>query len=268
MFSIFSTHGLISEKFFEYAEWTDVSCPTHSHYTFELVIVLSGNFTAEIEDKVYTLGKNDILMITPLEKHRFETNGDSHIAIIEAAPEIIPDIEKILKNKTFENPVQMLSERDMEFIKEHMYNIENSPLIELNCIFFTLLSIMMKKNALVSFNVPDDIFRRALLYTNEHFEENICLKDIAKALNVSYVYLSRMFSEKSGMKFSEFLNNFRIRKAVYMLLNSDASISEICYGCGWGSLRNFNRVFSKEMLCTPKEFRKKMSTSKEKDFYK
>ena len=120
----------------------------------------------------------------------------------------------------------------------------------------------MKDNELVPFGGKDDLFCRVLLFVSNHFEDALTLKKIAKELNVSYEYLSRMFSEKSGMHFSDFVSTFRLQKALTLFSDPSKNISEICFSCGFGSIRNFNKVFLREMNCTPNEYRKKIALAK------
>ena len=40
-----------------------------------------------------------------------------------------------------------------------------------------------------------------------------------------------------------------------MLVDTNKSISEICYDCGFNNLSNFNRIFKSRKGSTPREFR-------------
>ena len=94
----------------------------------------------------------------------------------------------------------------------------------------------------------------ALKVISENSGDTLTLKDVATKMNINYVYLSRLFST-ANIKFNDFLNQNRISKAMIALRNTNKTISDICYECGFGSLRNFNKVFLKKMNCTPKQFR-------------
>ncbi|HCD32222.1 MAG TPA: transcriptional regulator, partial [Phycisphaerales bacterium] len=41
------------------------------------------------------------------------------------------------------------------------------------------------------------------------------------------------------------------------LIESDQSITDICYNNGFGTLSNFNRVFARLKNCTPRDYRRK-----------
>lgn len=54
------------------------------------------------------------------------------------------------------------------------------------------------------------IVLNAIAYIREHYMEPIGLSDVAQCCNVSPEYLSRIFKEETGVKFVDFLANFRI----------------------------------------------------------
>ena len=260
MYSIIDTKDLVTGKDYEFKKWKNVNCPEHCHYIFEIVIVYSGTFKIEKENEQYILTQNQMMFIMPFEIHKFETIGNSEILVIQISQNILPDFDKYLKNKKPKNPVCSITNREIEFIENHIRNTNINKDIELNCIFFALLSIISKDNEFTDFSLPNDTFRKMLIYITSHYEENICLKDIAKELKVSYVYLSRLYSKNIHVRFNDFINSLRIRKSITLLANNNLSISEISFMCGFGSIRNFNRIFLNELGCTPKQFRNEKKT--------
>lgn len=63
------------------------------------------------------------------------------------------------------------------------------------------------------------------------------------------------------MSFKKFINALRFEYACELLPREDVSITEICGKCGFGSLRNFNRVFKALSGMTPNEYRYKKAKS-------
>lgn len=256
MQTLFFANGLKADMFFEFNKWTDINCPKHCHYTFEVVFVDSGEFIIEKEDVTYKLFKNDVMVIMPFEKHRFRTEKNSRISVLEMSTNIISNFDAVFRNRRLKICCCNLSGEEIKDIYTHLDNAENN-IIEMNYTFFSVMSIFMKENDLIDYKEPDAVFGRAILYTSNHFDENICLKDVAKAINVNYVYLSRVFTKKLNIKFNDFLNSFRLNKAINLLKNPLLSVTEIGFLCGWGSIRSFNRTFLEIMGCTPTQFREK-----------
>lgn len=102
----------------------------------------------------------------------------------------------------------------------------------------------------------DDLVYRVQAYVQEHLGEELRLERVGEAVGLSPAYLSRVFKEKSGQNFVEYVNQMRIARAKGELLGDDASIAEISRACGFESVSYFTRVFKKSTGITPGAFRK------------
>jgi AraC-like DNA-binding protein len=71
---------------------------------------------------------------------------------------------------------------------------------------------------------------------------------------------SRFFKKNTGKAFIQYVNELRVGLACRKLMQSDASVSEICYASGFNNLSNFNRQFKERKGMSPKEFRKQYQT--------
>ena len=65
----------------------------------------------------------------------------------------------------------------------------------------------------------------------------------------------RFFSQHTGKSFTEYLIDIRIGKVARLLVDTNKTIAEICYECGYNNMSNFNRIFRRKKGCTPREFR-------------
>jgi len=254
----FSHNGIATPNFFEVSEQTNHNFPLHCHYSFEFVLALSGNILIEKERETYSLKRGDAIAIMPLEKHNCHTPQSSKIIYFQISPKLISNWDMFFGSKTPKNPTCKFSEKETEELLREMRESDGS-VIGINYLFFKVMNMFMKNNKLVSHYMQDDICLDALLYISKNFADNINLKDVASALGVSYVYLSRIFAKKINFRFVDCINSFRIQKALSLLANPDKSIGEICFECGFGSIRQFNRVFLDTMSCTPKEYKKAMN---------
>ena len=94
-------------------------------------------------------------------------------------------------------------------------------------------------------------------YIREHYAEKITLTDIAHAASVSGREYTRCFSRWLGLSPMNYLNDYRIRMAAKLLLQTDSSIITISESCGFSSNSYFGKVFHEIMGCTPKEYRRR-----------
>jgi AraC-like DNA-binding protein len=100
-------------------------------------------------------------------------------------------------------------------------------------------------------------------YIQEHYEEDIDEKALAKDFGMSYSYFSRSFKRVTSRTFKNYLNITRIRKAEQLLCRSDLSISEIATACGYNSISYFINVYRTVTGHTPYKAIKRLSKNNE-----
>ncbi len=88
-----------------------------------------------------------------------------------------------------------------------------------------------------------DIKLKALFSEIQAHYDTFTLDDAANFMGMNASYLSRFFSARTGMHFMRYVNLVRIEKAVEMLRTGDDNVTEIADKCGFGTIRNFNRIF-------------------------
>ena len=92
-------------------------------------------------------------------------------------------------------------------------------------------------------------------FINESYKTNIRLEQLSDMVNMTPTAFSRFFKLRTGKTLSDYITEIRIGHASRMLVDTQYSIAEICYDCGFNNLSNFNRIFKKKKDCSPKEFR-------------
>ena len=97
-------------------------------------------------------------------------------------------------------------------------------------------------------------------FVSEHFGRKIYLKELAQLVNMSEQSFSRFFSKMMGRPFFSFLNEYRINIAARMLIETDKSVAEIGFFCGYDSLPFFHKQFNKFKRKSPAKYRKHFKT--------
>lgn len=92
-------------------------------------------------------------------------------------------------------------------------------------------------------------------YIEQNFQEKIKVKDVAVLLNMTETTLSRLMKQRTGRSFVDFLNDYRIGFAARWLTETNQTIAEIAFRCGFHNISNFNRIFKKCKGCTPGQYR-------------
>ena len=73
--------------------------------------------------------------------------------------------------------------------------------------------------------------------------EKISLKEIADIVYMSESNFCKFFKKSTGNTYSDYLNELRINEVCRVLVQSEKSINQISFECGFETLSYFNRVF-------------------------
>lgn len=92
-------------------------------------------------------------------------------------------------------------------------------------------------------------------YIMENFQNKITLGELATLINVSPATFNRLFKKTMNKNLSDFMVEVRIGHACKLLMDTDLSISEICYLSGYNYMTHFNNQFKQLMGKTPREYR-------------
>jgi AraC family transcriptional regulator len=95
--------------------------------------------------------------------------------------------------------------------------------------------------------------RMTLIMRNS--DEPMTISDLAETAGLSPFYFSRIFREYAGIPPGEFQAALRFDRAKHLLLTTSASITEICFEVGYGSLGTFSSRFKNLVGVSPAEFR-------------
>ncbi len=109
---------------------------------------------------------------------------------------------------------------------------------------------------------PDVAF--VVRYMTEHLSEPIRVAELAQRLHISRIGLLGKFKKYMGCTLSDFLIGLRMRHAKYLLLESQARVSEIAPLCGYRNAYYFSNAFKSAYGCSPTQYRRqKLSLSNE-----
>lgn len=101
-----------------------------------------------------------------------------------------------------------------------------------------------------------EIVRAVQEYIERCYGEELSLSGIAESFHISAPYLSKIFKEESGQNLNQFITEVRVKKAQYILENSDRKISEIAELVGYDDVNYFIKVYKKVTGKTPAQDRK------------
>ena len=94
-------------------------------------------------------------------------------------------------------------------------------------------------------------------YIDQHYMEDISLKDLEKIFYTDLSYLSRLFKKETGMNYVKYLTEKRIEKAKELLANRSLTFYQIANMIGYSDPKYFSQLFKKMVGMTLSEYRDK-----------
>ncbi len=99
-------------------------------------------------------------------------------------------------------------------------------------------------------------------FIENHYMDELRLQQLSDLAGMTPSAFSRFFKLRTGKNLNEYIVDVRLGHAARRLVDTTASVAEICYCCGFNTLSNFNRLFRKRKGCSPTEFREKYCKTK------
>lgn len=247
--------------------------PVHYHPEYELNLVLHSKGKRIIGDSIEKYGDPDLVLIGPNTPHAWTGNEDN-VQVVT-----IQFLTDFLGGKTFSKklslPIKELlenSKRGIVFDTEVTYGLLHKimmltetrsfdSLLE----FLSILNILATSenqrplSSLSYVEQFDTSKSRRIKIVNQYLYENlinpISLNDVAALVSMTPSAFSHFFKKRTQRSFSDYLSDLRIGYAAKLLVESEKTISEICFESGFNNISNFNRYFKLKKGCTPTEFR-------------
>jgi len=236
--------------------------PAHLHKQVEIIYVTAGKLKSTINGKETLLLAGDMSICFPNIVHSTESIGNS-VAIL-----LIFDIKVV---GAFSNEL-LYYYPEFPFIKKS-YISENVKFcfnmilqsctrkedvrISIGYLYILLGNLLIHFKLIKNKNLDlQDTCRVLLEFINNHFTEDISLDSLSNSLNISKYYISHIFSGKIRTSFPSYLNRCRIDYAKNILRNTNDSVTQIGFDCGFKSSRTFYRAFKECYHITPMEYRK------------
>ena len=98
-------------------------------------------------------------------------------------------------------------------------------------------------------------------YIHVNYKEDLKLKQIGADFHMNSAYLGKLFQEGTGMKFHDYVNRYRINRAIeYMTVKDPFIMSEVSEAVGYRDMTYFYRCFRKIMGISPVAYLDKLHT--------
>ncbi|UKS27019.1 AraC family transcriptional regulator [Paenibacillus sp. HWE-109] len=250
----------------------------HSHAGYEIYLFHEGSGYFLIEENIYPLEGNDMILISTLEAHKSspKLQMPSTRSAIHFLPELLdPEIRgRFLAVFDRSNPhrhIRLSGDRLRHF--EYLLERLHEEYTMLNTDDFLTMRIYLNEMLLeihrlvfngseqelepIARNTINPKIEEAVKYLSQNFQSDIPLEKLAQDLYINPYYLCHLFKKTIGLTITDFLNHTRIHHAKRLLANTNMPITEISQSVGFNSFSYFGRAFKKLVGTTPRTYRNK-----------
>ncbi|MFL1677196.1 AraC family transcriptional regulator [Paenibacillus dendritiformis] len=261
----------------------------HTHDYIQIWYVLKGEFKHTINHHSYHMVKGNLFIIPPFAVHRVEMVAGQEVEIIgcEFLPHFVLDpaerdgergvdfsyLEQFLMDEKQSTPkVALTGDTDIqvgrllqEMLEEYQHTRRYYELV-LKADLLRLLAIIIREYTKPADKTSEeddrvekyrDVITSVTEYIHLHYAEELRLERLCREFSLSKTYFCYLFKRFTGKTFNDYLIDLRVRKAVDCLLESDMSITEICFGVGFNDLAYFSRIFKRHTGLSPSQYKKK-----------
>lgn len=238
----------------------DASCAPRPHFCMGLL--LEGK--AEFRDctgsgEHFTLCPGEMVFVPITTRYVSKWHGSPTVRYISIHFSFdYPGIFTRYRNFRLQKYVPENIERfiaDFKYILEAHTGDETSQLGALSR-FFEILGTILPKLEVGKDKKIDSRISRAVEFIEKNYAENISIDELAAVSNMSASRFYPAFKEALGVTPVDYMNHYRVNRAIALLINKDdMTIESISGEVGFESSTYFRRVFKKITGKNPKEYR-------------
>ncbi len=256
--------------------------PWHWHEELEAGIVVKGTVIMKVDSEQYVLHEGDGFFINSEVLHELwecnEEKGELYSMVFH--PRLVGGsvdsifwqqyLQPLLDNTSLKG---MKLEKAIEWHREvitaaanawssgaeepegYEFDVRN----ELSKMIFLITSHNKNHMSKISpKTVRDDMrIKKMLQYIKSYYQEEISIEQIAKSAQVSESECLRCFRNTIGTTPIQFLKEYRLQRAAYLLRTGNQKIVDIGIQCGFQDMSYFAKTFRLAYGCTPSEYRDK-----------
>lgn len=246
----------------------------HVHPYYEILYVITGDCTFFLNHNIYRLDAGDMVIVPKGAIHNatYPERGTSERFVVSFKEECLSWAKEMLGDdmvkETLGAGVISIPERRRDYVEGLMGKLlfENdgpdvlSPafirtgLMEL--FLFIIRCNRFEQNVIREIDVDNRLIQEIATYIYENYDKKLTLDGLSEKFNISRSYLSKKFKIITGFGFKEYVVNVRIQNACTLLLDTNKSITDIAFECGFNDSNYFGDAFRHVKGVSPNKYRK------------
>jgi two-component system response regulator YesN len=181
-----------------------------------------------------------------------DSGSQSHIIMLTAYNDF-NYVQSALRLGVKDYLIKPLKNGDLEnSVKTVIDNIKNQ--IHASSSESTLLSV---PNLPLSEHTFNKYIAGAIKYIDSHCREDISLTTVARYLDISEGYLSRIFKKETNYTFTDYLIYYRIKLSMQLLKDHRLKVYEVADSVGYSDTTYFSNQFKKIVGMSPTKYQER-----------
>jgi len=103
-------------------------------------------------------------------------------------------------------------------------------------------------------NNRHEAIQKTIDYIKLNLSSDMSLEKLACDAGFAPTYFHKLFKASTGKTIREYIEDQRIKKSINLLINTDMTLTQIAYECGFSSQSYFSYAFKRNMGMTPRQF--------------
>ncbi|MBR5801050.1 MAG: helix-turn-helix transcriptional regulator [Lachnospiraceae bacterium] len=247
--------------------------PLHWHSHLEILYVRSGYMTAFVNEKKYTLRRDDMLLISPRDLHSTRAYGQLDYILLQIPYDYLArSLEQfpLLQFQAYFPSITMnATQKKLRELLLTLYRLyeekEDGYQLMFSSVIYEFLYILYRNHTKILTASPDagenrnfSRIEETVQYVRKNYRNDISLSEIAGRLNVSNEYFCRLFKKHTGQTFTEYLNAVRLLHFYQDLISTGYSVNDLLEANGIKNYKVFMRMFKDTYHTTPHKLRKNL----------
>ena len=269
-----------NNSLFHYQEFIQphFTSPFHLHDEFELILIVKSHGKLFIGNSITNFTNGELYLFAPGLPHCFfnsrgydKSNELAHAIVIQFRKDFlgntffekteVSNLNRLVKKAEFGiqflNPDKLVQKRIQSMNqKKGLEKLADFLLLLNDLASANNIKLLSTENTLKISGLNDSlIINNVYRYVAENFQKKISFDTAASVANMQRSAFCRYFKRKTKKKFTQFVNEIRIMHSCKLLADTDKTIIEVAFQCGYENTSYFNRQFRLYCNNSPKEFR-------------
>jgi AraC-like DNA-binding protein len=264
----------------------------HWHEEIEIIYLKSGKYKIDINMEPYECSRECFLFLNSGELHNIRSHSQTYVqhAIVfdpqmlrfqsyDSIDEYI--LQPIIKKElTFprileaDNPVfpafkaeyericaAFCKNQSITYTGDQIYTNDIVAQMQVKASLLQILALLMDHklmcHTVMLENQRIESIKTVLAYISRHYSEKLYIQDLSSLVNMNEQYFCRFFKKAIGKPPIDYINDYRLTKAMHLLENSTLAVTEVSLECGFNNMGNFQRLFKRKTGTTPLQYRKR-----------